>query len=147
MWSDTSVFWNFDLFTWCCPDTNKFALLIENDALVLLYINEIQKNIKKDPGNTCNGWARNREKWPFYMNGVCVWTMDTEFLVLLSMVSKGDLVWTPNVYAIRFSFRSMANGGAWFLVFLWPVRLLMWKLWTDFLWCWCFEMYCFKCLV
>ena len=79
MWSDTSVFWNFDLFTWCCPDTNKFALLIENDALVLLYINEIQKNIKKDPGNTCNGWARNREKWPFYMNGVCVcglWTQN-----------------------------------------------------------------------
>lgn len=47
------------------------------------------------------------------------------------------------MYTIRFSFRSMANGGAWFLVFLWPVLLLMWKFRADFLWCWCFEMYCF----
>ena len=27
------------------------------------------------------------------------------------------------MYTIRFSFRSMANGGAWFLVFLWPEQI------------------------
>ena len=46
--------------------------MIENDALVLLYINEIPKNIKKGPWEYLHlQWLR-EEKWPFHMNSVCV---------------------------------------------------------------------------
>ena len=48
MWTDTSVFRILIYLHVVFLTLTNFAVM-ENDALVLLYINEIEKNIKKGP--------------------------------------------------------------------------------------------------
>ena len=55
---------------------------------------------------------------------VCVEYGHRIFGVVINGLEGGFGVNTKCVmYTIRFSFRSMANGGAWFLVFLWPEQI------------------------
>ena len=114
----------FDLST-CCSDTNKFCCDGKWCSSSIVHQWD-RKNIKKGPWEYLQWLSEKIGKnghftWIVY---VCVDCGHRIFGAVINGLEGGFGVNTKCVmYTIRFSFRSMANGGAWFLVFLWPEQI------------------------